>query len=176
MRKKRSDNKLAALNPEQKAMLRTWLVDENLSYVEARQRLIDDFNVTVSTGALTKFYATECFAMSQSSARAFAEQVEKQVLASDSTFDRATLALIKQKAFERAVAKNGNIDELATLAGIIGDSAKLELKKKDQQLAERRIAILEKKAAQADEAKQVNGRADLSDEEKLARYKQIFGG
>jgi len=134
-RKARSDDKLANLTPEQKAMLRSWLVDENLSYDQAKQRLHDDFNVETSKGALSKFYARDCFTLRASEARNFAEHVERELLAKDSTFDRATLALVKQKAFERAYAQNGNIAELATLAGIIGDSAKLDLKKQELQLS-----------------------------------------
>lgn len=52
--------------------------------------------------------------------------------------------------------------------------AKLEAKKVDQALDERRVKIMEQKAAQADEAKQVTG-SDLTAEEKAMRMKQIFG-
>lgn len=173
--KPRSDSKLAALNSEQKAQLRTWLVDENKSYEEVRTLLHDDFNVRVGITAIQRFYASDCFSLRSSEAKDFAEQVVEELKASGQSFDMATLALVKQKAFERAYAKNGNIDELATLAKILGDSAKLELKKKDQQLAERRIAILEKKAAQADAAKDITGDEKLSDTEKAAKMRALFG-
>jgi len=128
-RKRRSDFKpTKLLNPEQRALLRTWLIDENLSYEDARQRLIDDFNVKLSTGSISTFYATECFSLSSSQARSFAEQVGSELEKGGEAFDRATIALVKKKAFERAVAKNGNLTELQILAGIIGDSAKLKLK------------------------------------------------
>jgi hypothetical protein len=174
-KKPRSDSKLAALNPEQKALLRTWLIDENLSYRDAKARLHDDFNITTSEGALSQFYATECFALRSSEAKEFAERVVEELTESGEKFDEATLALIKQKAFERAYAKNGNIDELATLAKILGDSAKLKLKEKDQALAERRISILEKKAALADKAKDITSNSELSDEEKAAQMRGLFG-
>lgn len=174
-RKPRSDSRLASLNPEQKALLRTWLIDENLSYEAAKDRLHQDFNVETSVGALSQFYATECFALRSSEAKAFAEQVETELLSAEPTFDKATLALVKQKAFERAYAKNGNLSELAILAGIIGDSAKLKLKEKDQQLAERRVALLEKKAAQADAAEGVTRDEALTPEQREAKLKEIFG-
>lgn len=127
-KKPRSDKKLAALNPEQKALLRTWLVEENLSYEKARERLWDDFNIRVSVGALSNFYATDCFSLRSSEAKDFAEHVVEELTASGDKFDEATLSLIRQKAFERAYARDGNLDELATLAKIIGDSQKLRLK------------------------------------------------
>lgn len=173
--KPRSDSKLAALNPTQKAQLRTWLVDENKSYAEVRDLLKDDFNLSVSIGTLARFYATDCFALRSSEAKDFAEQVAAELKQGGESFDEATLALVKQKAFERAYARNGNIEELATLAKILGDSAKLELKKRDQALAERRIALLEKKAALADQAQSITADAELSDEEKAAKMRQLFG-
>lgn len=127
-RKTRSDSKLAALDAQQKDLLRTWLIDENLSYQDAKQRLWEDFNVQTSVGALSSFYATECFALRSSEARDFAERVVQELTTSGDKFDEATLRLVRQKAFERAYARNGDLDELATLAKIIGDSQKLKLK------------------------------------------------
>src|SRR5690348_9537748 len=124
--KPRSDSKLAALNPQQKAQLRTWLVDENKSYEEVRTLLHDDFNVRVGVTAIQRFYASDCFSLRSSEAKEFAEQVAEEYAKSGESFDAATLAAVKQKAFERAIARNGNIEELATLAKILGDSAKLE--------------------------------------------------
>jgi hypothetical protein len=174
-RKKRSDSKLDALPPHQKKMLRDWLVDENLSYEKARDRLSQDFNVETSVGALSQFYATQCFALRFSQAKSFAEQVEKELLTADPTFDRVTLALIKQKAFERAAAKNGDIDELAKLAMIIGDSQRITLKQREVSISERRITLLEQKAKQADAAKDVTRDETLTPAKREAKLKEIFG-
>lgn len=173
--KPRSDSKLAALTPQQKAQLRTWLVDENKGYAEVQKLLHDDFNVRVGITAIQRFYASDCFSLRSSEAKEFAELVVQELKTSDQSFDTATLALVKQKAFERAYAKNGNIEELTQLAKIIGDSAKLDLKRKDQQLTERRIVILEQKAAQADQAKSIAGNETLSDAEKAAQMRALFG-
>ncbi len=175
-RKKRSDTKLLALlNPQQQAHLRTLLVDENKSYEDAQTWLREEYSVRVGIGAIQRFYATECFALRSSEAKEFAERVEQELLANDSTFDKATLALIKQRAFERAYAKNGSIDELQKLAGIIGDSARLALKTKEVALTERRIVLLEQKAEQADTAKKITGDVSLSDTEKALRMRSLFG-
>ncbi len=173
--KPRSDSKLASLNPQQKTQLRTWLIEENKSYEEVRELLRQDFNVRVGVTAVQRFYASDCFALRSSEAKDFAEQVVGELKTSGESFDTATLALVKQKAFERIYAKDGNLDELALLAKILGDSAKLELKKKDQQLTERRIAILEAKAKQADAAKTIAGDEQLTDSEKAAKMRALFG-
>lgn len=174
-KKKRSDSILAGLPPAQKAQLRTWLVDENRGYDEVRQLLQEKFSVRAGITAIRHFYASDCFALRSSEAREFAEQVAHELAQSGESFDAATLALVKQKAFERAYAKNGDIEELATLAKILGDSAKLELKRKDQALTERRVALLEKKAAQADAAQSVTADAALTPAEREQKLKEIFG-
>ena len=127
-KKPRSDSVLDSLSPEVKAQLRTWLVEENQAYDAVVTRLHDDFNVKTSTGALSRFYATECFALRSSEAKAFAERAVEELSQGAEKYDEATLLLIKQKAFERAYARNGNLDELQILAGIVGEAKKLRLK------------------------------------------------
>ena len=174
-RKPRSDAKLKSLPPQQREMLIRWLLEENLPVREAVERLEQDCNVRTSRSAVSQFYTTECFALRSSEAKSFAEAVERELLEAKPNFDRVTLALIKQKAFERALAVDGNIKELATLAGMIGDSHKLELKQREVALSERRVVLLEKKVAQADAANAVVKNPELTDAEKLLRYKEIFG-
>lgn len=173
--KPRSDSVLDSLNPEMKAQLVEWLVQDNLSYKDAKARLAEDFNIKTSVGALSRFYALHCFAFRSSEAKEFAEKVVADLQEGAPQFDQATLALVKQKAFERAYARNGNLKELLALSKIIGDSAKLTLKKRDQELAERRIVILEAKAALADKATGIASDGQLSDEEKGARLRGLFG-
>jgi hypothetical protein len=52
--------------------------------------------------------------------------------------------------------------------------AKLQSKRVDQQLDERRVVVLEKRSAQADAAEAVV-KSELTPEEKQARMKEIFG-
>lgn len=129
MPKPRADSKLASLPENQREMLRRWLVDENLSYAAARARLREDFGVETSERALSRFYATECFSDRFREAGEFADRVAESLRESPDKFDEATIALLKQKAFERAVAKDGNLKELQILANILGDTARLKLKR-----------------------------------------------
>lgn len=149
MPKPRSDAKLKSLPPNQRDMLIRWLVDENVSYEKARERLREDFGVETSTGALSAFYSNECFTVRYGQARDLAETIGQAMTSEPEKFDEATIAMVKQKAFERAVAKDGDIKELAILAGILTDTAKLRIKEKEVDLASRRVGLLEEKAAQA---------------------------
>lgn len=174
-KKPRSDNKLASLPTPVREQLIAWLVEENLPYEKVKERLHMDFAVEVSIGALSRFYATSCFSLRSSEAKEFAEHVVQEAVKMDATYDQATLALIRQKAFERAYAREGNLEELATLAKIIGDSRKLQLKEQDQKLTERRITILEKKASQAEAAEGVTRDEKLTPEQRQQKLKEIFG-
>jgi hypothetical protein len=173
--KPRSDNKLAALPGPQKNQLRTWLVDENRSYEEVKELLRQKYEVRTSTGALCKFYATSCYELRVDEANSFAAETVKAGRASVASLDEATARIIQQRAFEHAYARNGDLNALAVLSKILGDRKKLELKAADQALTERRIKILETKAAQADAAKGVTADLALSPAEREAKLKEIFG-
>ena len=174
-RKPRSDSVLDSLPPERREQLVRWLVDENLKYPEAVTRVWERFGVKTSVSALQKFYARRCFTLRAEQANEFAELVVEQAKADPARFDAATLALVKQKAFERVYARDGNLSELALLAGILGDAAKLDLKRQELALADRRVALLEKKAAQADAAEAATRDTTLTPEQRSARLKEIFG-
>ena len=173
-RKPRSDSVLDGLPPERREQLVRWLVDENLKYPEAVARVWEKFGVKTSVSALQKFYARRCFSLRADQARDFAELVVEQAKQDPAKFDEATLALVKQRAFERVYARDGNLNELAVLAGILGDSAKLELKRRELELGERRVTLLEQKAALADKAKGVVDDQSLTEEQKAARLREIF--
>ena len=164
-----------SLPPHQRETLIRWLTEENVDYPEARDRLWNDFGVKTSRTALSHFYATQCFSLRYSEAGEMADTVATEMAARPDKFDEATIALVRQKTFERAVARDGNLDELAILAKILHDSAKLRLKERDQQLTERRLQLLEKKAAQADAAENVTRDSALTPAEREAKLKEIFG-
>ena len=174
MKKPRSDSVLDSLPPERREQLVRWLVDENLKYPEAVVRVWEKFGVKTSVSALQKFYSRRCFTLRSSQAKDFADLVVTEAKKSGNNFDSATLALVKQRAFECVYAGNGKISELAILAGIVGDSAKLELKRQELALGERRVAVLERKAAMADAAQGVVTDQTLTEEQKAARLREIF--
>jgi HJR/Mrr/RecB family endonuclease len=174
MKKPRSDSKLKSLPPQQRETLVRWLAEENIAYDEARERLRREFGVKTSTGALVNFYATCCWKRSSEHAREFSEQVTEAAKSGGEDFDTATLALIQERAFVLARTQGSDVGDLATLAKIISDSVKLRIKQRELDLGARRVALLEKKAAQADEAQAATEDNTLTDEERTKRLRQIF--
>lgn len=61
------------------------------------------------------------------------------------------------------------------LMGSVLEAERLSLKREEVALAERRVKLLEEKAARADAAEKVAVDGALSAEEKLARMREIFG-
>lgn len=51
---------LDALTPEQRAQVKGWFLDENLSYQKARARIASQFGVKVGVEALWNFWQNEC--------------------------------------------------------------------------------------------------------------------
>jgi len=174
MPKDRGDSKLATLPMHQRDMLRGWLVEENLTYDAARERVRMDFGVETSNRALSVFFARECFADRFREAGEFADRVAAELAACPDKFDEATISLLKQKAFERAVARDGDLKELQILAGILGDTAKLRIKQQEVELAGRRVVLLEKKAEQADAAESITRDESLTPEQREKKMRSLF--
>jgi hypothetical protein len=130
-RKRRSDAKLHALPEPVKEQLIRWLTEENVSYEKAKERLWMDFNVRVSIGALCDFYATECYLQTSASAQEFVTRIEGAAKADGRAYDQATMSLVRQRAYMLARTQGADVGDLATLAGIIGDAARLELKQRE---------------------------------------------
>lgn len=175
MRKPRSDSVLDSLPPAQREQLIGWLLDENPNIDELVERVKAKFGVRTSRTALSSFYSRRCYKLRSNQATEFADLVVSEAKANPAKFDEATLALVKQKAFERVYARDGNISELSLLAGILGDAAKLDLKRQELALADRRVALLEKKAALADQAEAATRDETLTPAQRSARLKEIFG-
>lgn len=171
-RKPRSDSKLDALTPEQKEQLASWLTVENVSYDEAKARCAQHFSVFTSVAALQAFYSRFAapwkYAQAKGEADAFAELMEGK-------FDAATIKRAKQLAFEAMTGPQPDLKAAKTLLKIVGDSAKVDLAKEKLTLDARKVAILEKKAAQADAAEGVTKDTTLTPEQRQARLKEIFG-
>jgi len=168
-RKPRSDSKLTL---DARKALRGWLVEENISYKEANERLEENFGITVSDGTLSKFYSEECFALRFQKSTEFADSLDLPA----EQFDGKMIKALKQLAFELSLSKEPNLGALKTLFKLLGDSAKLQIAKDRVSLDARKVQLLEAKAAQADLGKAVADDKDLTPDEQLKRYRQIFGG
>jgi hypothetical protein len=171
-KKPRGDSKLDALLPAQKEQLAEWLTVENLTYGKAKERVAKEFGVTTTVSALASFYsrfaAPWSYTQAEQDAEAFASLTEGRI-------DPAMRKRVKQLAFKALTNRKPDLKSAKVLLKIAGDSAKVEIAKEKLGLDARKVALLEAKAALADKAKAVTDDKELSDEEKLSRFKQIFG-
>jgi uncharacterized protein len=167
MAKPRSDSKLDNLDEQVAAELRDLFVKQNAGYKTAKKWLKEMHGVSTNDEALGKFYSTHCFALRFRDARSQADELRAVMKESPEAFDEATVTAVSQRAFELAVAKNADTRELTRLAKIIGDSAKLEIKRQELALANRRVSLTEKKAAAFDELKKATGEGGGISAEKL---------
>lgn len=171
-KKPRSDSKLNSLPLEQKELLVDWLVEENLSYKDAVERVEDEFGVSTSTGAMSTFYSTACWQVKIERSRELADSLGDA--GETDEFEAQAMKAVRQKFFELSLGSQVNLKDLKALAKIIGDSKALQIRVKDLEIKERRIELLEKKAAMADQAEGIMG-SQLTEEEKAQRMRQLFG-
>ena len=135
MAKPRGDSKLARLSEHIREQLDAWLVVDNLTYDQVREKLHMDFNVETSNRALSVYYSEELFEVRNKRAADLADRVAASLEANPDKFDLATITAVRQRAFNLAVADGGSVKDLAILAGILGDSAKLKLKRDELALS-----------------------------------------
>lgn len=167
MKKQRSDAVLKTLPPALQVEL--FARCNAASYSAVRAWLREAHSITTSEGALSKFYAWFPLSRRLEQAATFADTLKQQIEQLPAMNGRAAeLSDITQIAFEMQAAQEQDGELFFNLR-------KLRLKERDQKLAERRIVLLEQKAAQADAAKAVTTDAELSPAQREQKLKEIFG-
>jgi hypothetical protein len=176
MRKIRSDSRLSKIPENQREMLKVWFFEENLSDAEVSKRCWQDFAVRVSPTAVRGYRQhleqeriLEKIVRDAQAANEIGEAFEKN----PAPVPRVVANLVTQLAFEE-LRKGANLDPdfVVTLTKLAIDSG---LKAKKLELDERKVALLEQKAKQAEEAEKALGDSDLTPEQKQQRLRQIFG-
>jgi hypothetical protein len=169
MRKRRPEAKLFGLPEGQQAELADWLLT-GMPYHVAAARVEKEFGVSVGHSAFTSFWEEVCVPLmlgrrsqQRVAAEARAEVVERQ----PARFSEATLDALQERALQLAHSPLAKAKDVKALFGLV-------LKAKDQELEERRIRLLEEKAAAADKTKAVV-ESGLTAEEKMQQIKGIFG-
>jgi hypothetical protein len=157
-------------------LVRERLGVENMDYADAVEWIEETFELETSVGALVNFYRKHCTGFKAKRNREYAREI-RDMFEKDPeiNFSELTLQQIEQRAFEEAYAKDADIKDLQALVQMIGSSKKLQLEWEKLEVAKRRIELLEKKAAQADEASGVVGDGKLTAEQKDQRLKGLFG-
>lgn len=141
----------------------------NEGYQEILEWLAVDCGVTVSISALTPFYLRHCAPLIREQRAMNAVKAETIVDEAGRTdWNAATLELVKQVSFEMLSGQR-------TDPKVAEKFVKLVLKADAQAMDRDKLEILKANAAKADAATEVTNDGKLSDEEKAARLKQIFG-
>lgn len=152
-------------------MLADWLLS-GMPYYEAQKQVKDQFGVEVrSLKSFSRFWQEVCgpaLLARRHQARTVAEELAAEAVKHPGRFDQATIDALKQQAFELSISPNAKPKDVKALFSLV-------LKARDQDLNERKIAILERKAEQADAAASAVSDGKLSPQEKERRLKQIFG-
>jgi hypothetical protein len=194
-RKPRADAKLRNLPPDQRTKLTEWLVDDGLSYAEAKERLLEDFGIKTSIGAIGNFFALECQELRFRAARRVADRIGEMLEEAPNALDKATIAAAKQRAFDMAVAKEGSVKDLTMIMSTIADAQRLAIEQAKLALAqeksaqderrlsveEQRLEILKVKAAEAVLAKSseivaIASDAGLSSQQKVDAARRVLFG
>ena len=182
----KNKSKIDELPLHQVETLERWLFEDRpaLTYEQAADRLLQDFGVRISRSAVGAWWKRRAkerqFDRIIESAKE--EQTAAEKLQNSKAFE-ALAGLVGQAAFAKKMAgEELSIETLKDLmdiatAGLSAQAETIKLKQKDQQIAQqdRKIALLEKKAAQADAAKGLLENKELSETERAARMREVFG-
>lgn len=167
MKKPRGDAKLKTLPDALQEELFQRL--RRTSAVKVIAWLQEKHAVKTSAGSLSDFFSWYPRSGWLKQSAAFATDLEatiKKLPELQITAEKA--AQVAQVAFEIQAAQNRDPELFLALRKNAHDSATLRLN-------ERKVKLLEAKAAQADQAREISGNADLTPAEKEQRIKQVFG-
>jgi hypothetical protein len=181
-KKPRCDSKLDTMKPESRVLELRDMMLAGTGHREILEWLALECGVTCSPSALTTFYKRHCWPVirerrqvSVIKAEALGDAMAKDPI----NWDDKIIEKTKQLAFEFLAADPNDSESIGKLLDSIIKAKKQDFTEKIQtakhELEQRRVDLMEKKAAQADKAKDVTGNEALTAEEKQARLKQIFG-
>ena len=138
---------------------------KKLTLEEIAASLPKQFGFSVSLGVLSEFYSWLRLKKRMEAAASRAEQTRLE-LAKNPEFSPEDIERVAQTVFTAETMESGNVKGYVALA-------KLRIARQQVDLERRRIDLLERKAAQADQASEVVN-SDLTEEQKRDRLKQIF--
>lgn len=163
-KKLRSDSKFALLGDRQRDELAALLLSGQASQADALAWLAER-GVNVSAQSLSEYYRNRVLPQKWRIMGATARELNKISAAGVAS---AAHKAVAQAVFELSTSPQADAKQLAALY-------KLMLEGMAAQQNERKLALLEKRAAAADAAAAAVQSASLTEEEKLARVREIFG-
>ena len=170
MKEPRADAKIKTLPEETQAGLYRLCSAEGgraaMTLEEVRGVLASQHGLSVSLASLSEWRSWYGMRARMDAAKARAEQARLELLSSNPDMSPEKLEQAAQMVFTAEVLEQGDVKGYVALAT-------LRLNERRTQLEERRIKVLEAKAAQADQAKAVLGQS-LTPEEQNRRLREIL--
>jgi hypothetical protein len=163
LKKPNANSPLQLLPEERRAHIMEML--EGKSYEDVRKILADD-GFKTSIRALKEFYSWYQLRQLFKEDRDMSDQFEEELKNFDPSMPKETISLFGDRVFLKLAIKRQDNLEWVRLR-------REEAREKQNALQERRIAVLEKKAAQADQAKEVIN-STLTPEEQRERLREIL--
>ena len=175
-RKTRSDARLPHLSEELQERLIGWMMDGTPYHsilALARKPVVDGgLGTRTSYAALTAFYQQRVhplLKLKRRTARHIALEIADDLKKSPVDWNTSTIEPLQQLAFEMANTPGVDPRSVKAIYSLI-------LKARDQELESRKIELLEKKAAQADQTAKVLQQPRLTPQEREQKIRrEIFG-
>jgi hypothetical protein len=175
MKKPRPDAKLMTLPDALQEELYQLLRRTTLEKV--KEWLLANHDVATSTGSLSKFFSWYPQSAWLKHSADFADQMKACAAKFPALAGKADeISAIAQAAFELQAAQDRDSGLHLALAKARLKTDELRIKQENLKLSERKVKLLEAAAALVDQAKAIGEDKDLTAEEQLTRYRQIFGG
>ena len=165
MRKARPDATLKTLPPAIQAEL--WDLLQRTRLDDAVALVRERWQVKTSASALSNFFSWHPRSRVLERAATVTDEVVSKLKGAGIDLDDDTASRAGQAFFETLALQDGNAD-------LFLDLRRLRQKDREHHLTERRVALLEQKAALADKAKGVVDDQTLTEEQKAARLREIF--
>ena len=142
MRKTRPDAILLNLPPDQQDRICDWLLEgvetdegRDTSYRKVCEQIYLDFGVKTSETALRGFYQKVVAPKRLRRAADAAEEFGEDLQAEGGQFERAALAILKQKFFEVAACDRVDVEQLLAFGSFLSGQQKLTLKREELKLS-----------------------------------------
>jgi hypothetical protein len=138
------------------------------------------FKIEIGKSALGEFYQWLDLQRRMWARESTVEQM-KEIIARDKSLSPEQVKAAGQRLFMADGILEKDAKTFAIAATLENDDvrlkqkdAEIEIRRENIKIGKRKLELLEKKAAQADKAKEITNDSDLTEEEKAARIKQIF--
>ena len=181
MRKTRSDSILLNLPEEQQAQLAEWLLS-GVPYHRAQELLEKEFQVSVrSLSSFGRFWEEVCrpaLLARRSRAVSTADEVAASAVSSPGRLDEATIAALKQKAFELAISPGQDPEAVKAVFSLV-------LKARDQDLDAQKLKLdwekfsfdaAKRAMEEAAKIKAIQADGKLNGDQKIAAVRQLLFG